>query len=104
MLLFRLTKMKNIWEICKFILTWGLLPLDLLFMVGDLIKKLWGDNYYNPKEKKWSHEAEDETAQRAFCSYILNPLTKLANDVSTGKKEVFQPLLKKLGIELKQKN
>ena len=66
-----------------------------------LIKKLWGDNYYNPKEKKWSHEPEDETVQRAFCSYILNPLTKLANDVSTGKKEVFQPLLKKLGIELK---
>ena len=65
-----------------------------------LIKKLWGDNYYNPKEKKWSHEPEDETVQRAFCSYILNPLTKLANDVSTGKKEVFQPLLKKLGIEL----
>ena len=66
-----------------------------------LIKKLWGDNYYNPKEKKWSHEPEDETVQRAFCSYILNPITKLANDVSTGKKEVFQPLLKKLGIELK---
>ena len=66
-----------------------------------LIKKLWGDNYYNPEEKKWSHDPEDETVQRAFCSYILNPLTKLANDVSTGKKEVFQPLLKKLGIELK---
>ena len=66
-----------------------------------LIKKLWGDNYYNPKEKKWSHDPEDETVQRAFCSYILNPLIKLANDVSTGKKEVFQPLLKKLGIELK---
>ena len=65
-----------------------------------LIKKLWGDNYYNPTEKKWSHEPEDETVQRAFCSYILNPLTKLANEVSTGKKEVFQPLLKKLGIEL----
>ena len=67
-----------------------------------LIKKLWGDNYYNPKQKKWSHEPEDETIQRAFCSYILEPLTKLANDVSTGKKEVFQPLLKKLGIELKK--
>ena len=66
-----------------------------------LIKKLWGDNYYNPKEKKWSHEPEDETVQRAFCTNILNPLIKLANDVSTGKQEVYQPLLKKLGIELK---
>ena len=66
-----------------------------------LIKKFWGDNYYNPKEKKWSNEPEDETVQRAFCTNILNPLIRLANDVYTGKKEVYQPLLKKLGIELK---
>ena len=65
-----------------------------------LIKKLWGDNYYNPKEKKWSDQPEDEDVQRAFCSNILAPLTKLANNVSSGKKEVYQPLLKKLGIEL----
>ena len=66
-----------------------------------LIKKLWGDNYFNPKEKKWSDQPEDESVQRAFCANILNPLSKLANNVSSGKKEVYQPLLKKLGIELK---
>ena len=66
-----------------------------------LIKKLWGDNYYNPKTKKWSDQADDESIQRAFCTNILAPLTKLANNVSSGKKEVYQPLLQKLGIELK---
>ena len=66
-----------------------------------LVKRLWGDNYYNPKEKKWSNEPEDETVQRAFCTNILDPLMRLANTVSSGKKEVYQPLLKKLGIELK---
>ena len=66
-----------------------------------LIKKLWGDNYYNPKQKKWSEEPEDESVKRAFCTNILEPLIKLANTVSSGKSEVYQPLLKKLGIELK---
>ena len=65
-----------------------------------LLKRLWGDNYYNPKEKKWSTEPEDDSVQRAFCAYILEPLTKLARAVHTEKKEVFVPLLEKLGIKL----
>ena len=66
-----------------------------------LIKRLWGDNYFNPKEKRWSDEPEDESVKRAFCANILEPLIKLANTVATGKKEVYQPLLQKLKIELK---
>lgn len=69
-----------------------------------LIKKLWGDNFFNPKTKKWTDENEGEDGEelpRAFCQFIVDPLTKLANTVQTGKKEVYQPLLAKLGIELK---
>ena len=65
-----------------------------------LVKKLWGDNYYNPKEKKWSTEPQDESVQRAFCVNILEPLIKLARTVITGKKEVYSPLLEKIGIKL----
>ena len=67
-----------------------------------LVKRLWGDNYYNPKEKKWSTEPEDDTVQRAFCTNILEPLLKLARTIKTGKKEVYLPLLEKLGIKLSQ--
>jgi elongation factor 2 len=67
-----------------------------------LVKRLWGDNYFNPKEKKWSTEPEDETVQRAFCANILEPLLKLARTITTGKKEVYLPLLQKLGIKLSQ--
>jgi elongation factor 2 len=69
-----------------------------------LLKKLWGDNYFNSKTKKWQDEGEDDDGnelKRAFCSFILEPLIKLANTVQEGKKEVYQPLLKKLNIELK---
>ena len=65
-----------------------------------LIKRLWGDNYFNRKEKRWSDEPEDESVKRAFCANILEPLIKLANTVATGKKEVYQPLLQKLNIFL----
>ena len=68
-----------------------------------LVNRLWGDNYFNPKEKRWSNVPEDETVQRAFCLNIMEPLIKLANTVSSGKKEVYEPLLKKLGIKLEGK-
>ncbi|MBP3802068.1 MAG: GTP-binding protein [Clostridia bacterium] len=68
-----------------------------------LLRRLWGDNYYNPKKKKWSNEPEDENIQRAFCSNILEPLIKLANTVDSGEKNIYQPLLEKLGIKLEGK-
>ena len=67
-----------------------------------LIKKLWGDNYFNPKTKKWSNEQDEEQElKRAFSNFVLEPLIKLANTVSSNKKEAYQPLLQKLNIELK---
>ena len=65
-----------------------------------LLKRLWGDNYYNQKDKKWSNEPGDENTKRAFCANIMEPLIKLANSVSSGNKDIYQPLLKKLGIKL----
>ena len=69
-----------------------------------LLGKLWGDNYFNAKTKKWQTEPEVEDGddlKRAFVSMVLDPLIKLANTVSSNKKEVYQPLLQKLNIELK---
>ena len=68
-----------------------------------LLRRLWGDNYYNPKKKKWCNEPENENIQRAFCSNILEPLIKLANTVYSGEKNIYQPLLEKLGIKLEGK-
>ena len=69
-----------------------------------VVKKLWGDNYYDKNEKKWTEEPKDETLKRAFCSYVLEPIMKLANTISSEKQEVFQPLLKKLNIKLENED
>ena len=69
-----------------------------------LLGKLWGEHYFNAKTKHWTDEAVDDDGNelsRAFCSMIIEPLQKLANNVMSGKKEVYQPMLQKLGIELK---
>lgn len=59
------------------------------------IKRLWGDNYFNPKSKKWSDEPEDDTVKRAFCANVLEPLITLANKVSEGKKRSISTFIKK---------
>jgi elongation factor 2 len=69
-----------------------------------MLLKLWGDNFYNPKTRKWATESTNEDGpelQRAFCSMILDPIMKLANSVLDNKKDIYQPLIGKLGIELK---
>lgn len=68
-----------------------------------LLNKLWGDNFFNPKTNKWTTENYDENGnelRRAFCQFILDPIMKLANNVSEGNKGVYEPMINKLGIKL----
>lgn len=41
-----------------------------------LMRKLWGDNFYNDKEKKWSKSA-DAGYERGFNKYVLTPIFKV---------------------------
>jgi len=41
-----------------------------------LMKRLWGDQFYNPKEKKWSKDLT-EGGVRGFTQYILDPIYKV---------------------------
>ena len=67
-----------------------------------LLKKLWGENYYNKNNQNWSNIPEDKLSQRGFCSLILEPLIKLIKTLYEGKKEVFLPLLENLGFKVKE--
>ena len=41
-----------------------------------LMKRLWGEQFYSPKEKKWSKEC-GEGYVRGFTQYILDPIYKV---------------------------
>ncbi len=45
-----------------------------------LMKRLWGDNFYNPKEKKWSKEPK-EGSIRGFNMFVLDPIFKVGPKV-----------------------
>ncbi|KAK4686119.1 elongation factor 2, partial [Tremellales sp. Uapishka_1] len=67
-----------------------------------LMPKLWGDNYFNPKTKKWTKNAEADGKQleRAFNMFVLDPIFKIFDSVMNFKKDEIPSLLEKLEIKL----
>lgn len=43
-----------------------------------MVRKLWGNNFYNPQEKKWS-ETPSSCSERGFCKFVLDPVIKVGN-------------------------
>uniref|UniRef100_A0A646QHT4 Eukaryotic translation elongation factor n=1 Tax=Hemiscolopendra marginata TaxID=943146 RepID=A0A646QHT4_9MYRI len=70
--------------------------------VEKLMKRLWGENFYNPKSKKWA-KANDETGEfkRSFCMFILDPIYKVFDAIMNYKTDEIPKLLEKLNIILK---
>uniref|UniRef100_A0A2I9LNZ0 Elongation factor 2 n=1 Tax=Centruroides hentzi TaxID=88313 RepID=A0A2I9LNZ0_9SCOR len=68
--------------------------------VEKLMNRLWGENFYNPKLKKWSKKC-DEGYNRAFCMFVLDPIYKIFDAIMNYKKEETARLLEKLNVVLK---
>ena len=66
---------------------------------GKLMPKLWGDNYFNPKTRKWTKTSEGG-AERAFNMFVLDPIFKIFDSVMNFKKDEIPTLLEKLEIKL----
>jgi elongation factor 2 len=64
-----------------------------------LMKRLWGNQFYNPKEKKWDKEGK-EGYVRGFTQYILDPIYKVFDFCMKRPKEEALALADKLGIKL----
>ncbi|ORZ29527.1 P-loop containing nucleoside triphosphate hydrolase protein [Catenaria anguillulae PL171] len=69
-----------------------------------MMTKLWGENYFNPKTRKWStkpQDAEGNQLERAFCMFVLDPIFKLFDAIMNFKVDVIKSMLEKLEIPLK---
>jgi len=64
-----------------------------------LMGKLWGENFFNKKTKKWSKN-KDLDNERAFVMYILDPIFRLFDCIMSFKKEETAKLLETLQIKL----
>merc|ERR1712136_486075 len=71
--------------------------------VDKLMKKLWGENFFNAKTKKWAKTKADDNV-RSFNMYILDPIYTVFDAIMNFKKDVTDKLLDKLDIKGKMKH
>ena len=64
-----------------------------------LLSRLWGDNYFNPKTKKWTTKG-DGGLERSFNMFVLDPIFRLFDAIMNFKKDEIPTLLEKLEIKL----
>ncbi|KAL8563308.1 hypothetical protein ACOMHN_028831 [Nucella lapillus] len=64
-----------------------------------MMKKLWGDNFYDPTTRKWSR-SQSENSVRGFSKFVLEPLMKMLRASKDGDAETTCQLLDKLGLKL----
>jgi elongation factor 2 len=63
-----------------------------------LMARLWGDQFYNAKEKKWKKVQSEGV--RGFTMFVLDPIYKMFDAVMNFNKEKTEDLLTKLNIKL----
>lgn len=64
-----------------------------------MMKRLWGDNFYDPQTRKWSR-VRSEGSVRGFNKFILEPLMKVLRASKAGDVEQTTQLLAKLDLHL----
>jgi elongation factor 2 len=68
-----------------------------------MMQKLWGDNFFNPKNKKWTvnmYTPKGDKLERAFCTFILKPIRLLTDAIMDNKPDVYLPMLTKLNVTI----
>merc|ERR1712054_420248 len=65
-----------------------------------LVKKMWGNNFFDAKTGKWSKK-EGENTTRGFCKFVLEPIFKMFRLIMDGKTEKYTKLINMVGVELK---
>ncbi|KAK3096958.1 hypothetical protein FSP39_005099 [Pinctada imbricata] len=63
-----------------------------------LMKKLWGNNFYSEKEKKWS--SEQSNGERGFTKYILKAIYHVFDTCMKKTKAEALALVEKMGVKL----
>ncbi|XP_060083455.1 translation elongation factor 2-like [Ylistrum balloti] len=64
-----------------------------------LLGKLWGDNFYNPSQKKWKNEPSQDFT-RAFNIFVLDPVFKLFGASGNAQGSALPDLIESLGATL----
>ena len=71
------------------------------------MKKLWGENYFDPETKKMTTQPTNKDGkllERTFCRFILEPIWKIVKSIMNKETETYTSMLKAVGVELTNKD
>jgi len=69
--------------------------------VEKLKKKLWGDVFFDAKNRKWIKKKEDAAGlERSFCEFCLKPIYTIFSCCFSGQTDKLWAITDKLGIKL----
>jgi elongation factor 2 len=67
--------------------------------VDYLMKRLWGDNFYNTKTRKWV-KTQEENSERGFNRFVLAPIYQVFDTVMNKETTAAIELAEKMGVKL----
>jgi len=68
-----------------------------------MANRLWGDNYFDQEGKKWTTKGVSSSGQplsRAFCKFILEPISQIFKACMNSDNEKLEKYLKVIGVTL----
>merc|ERR1711881_426952 len=68
--------------------------------VPKLMKRLWGDNFYDAKAKKWVKSSCKTAPKRAFVQFIMDPIYRVFDFIMNEKADLIPSLFEKLNVKL----
>jgi len=69
-----------------------------------LMKKLWGDNYFNPKDKKFTTDSngpEGKPLPRCFVQFIMRPIISMCRNIFDDNLEAVWKMCAQLELNMK---
>lgn len=64
-----------------------------------MMKKMWGDSFFDPKTKKWVKK-QSGNLKRAFVQYVYDPIKQMFNSIMNGEKAKYEKMIQMLNIPL----
>lgn len=69
-----------------------------------LMKKLWGENYWDASEGKWVKKNTTGSMLRGFEQFILKPMRVVFDSIMSEQKEIYEPIVAALRLKFTRKD
>jgi len=69
-----------------------------------LMKKFWGENYWDAAQSKWVKKNTTGSMLRGFEQFILKPMRVIFDSIMAEQKEIYEPVISALRLKFAKKD